>query len=192
MKVQPITNLKDIAKIKRLLRDNKRNLLLFIMGINTGLRVQDLLALRVHQVENAAIGDRIPIKEKKTGKDNVLIINPEIHKALQDYLALLNDKFYTHRRFPDEYLFKSRKGRNYPLTTFAVTQMMQHWCDSIGLKINAGAHTMRKTWAYQSRKHFGVACELISKRLNHSNPSVTRRYIGVQAEEVEEVLMNEI
>ena len=192
MKVQPITNLKDIAKIKRLLRDNKRNRLLFIMGINTGLRVQDLLNLRVHQVENAVIGDRIPIKEKKTCKDNVLIINPEIHKALQDYLAQLNDKLYTHRRFPDEYLFKSRKGRNYPLTTFAVTQMMQHWCDSIGLKINAGAHTMRKTWAYQSRKHFGVPWELICKRLNHSNPSVTRRYIGVQAEEVEEVLMNEI
>ena len=60
MKVQPITSPKDISRIKKLLRDNKRNLLLFVMGINTGLRVQDLLALRVHQVEKAVIGDRIP------------------------------------------------------------------------------------------------------------------------------------
>lgn len=186
MKVQPITSPKDISRIKRLLRDNKRNLLLFVMGINTGLRVQDLLALRVHQVEKAVIGDRIPIKEKKTHKDNVLIINAEIHKVLQDYLGIHKVKF------PDEFLFKSRKGRNYPLTTFAVTQMMQRWCDSINLKINAGAHTMRKTWAYQQRKQFGTSWELIAKRLNHSNPAVTRRYMGVQAEEVEEVLLNEI
>ncbi len=186
MKVQPITNPKDIAKIKRNLRDNKRNLLLFTMGVNTGLRVQDLLALRVQQVENANIGDRIPIVELKTHKDNVLIINAEIHKVLHSYLDERSVKF------PDEYLFKSRKGRNYPLTTFAVTQMMQAWVDKIGLSINAGAHTMRKTWAYQSRKNFGVSWEIIAKRLNHSSPSITRRYIGVQAEEVEEVLMNQI
>ena len=192
MKVEPITNPKDIAKIKRLLRDDKRNRLLFIMGINTGLRVQDLLALRVNQVEQATIGVRIPLKEKKTGKDNVLIINEEIYKALQDYLCLINDKHASHKKLPDEYLFRSRKGRNYPLTTFAVTQMMQKWCDSIGLKINAGAHTMRKTWAYQQRKQFGTPWEVIAKRLNHSNPAVTRRYMGVQTEEVEEVLMNEI
>ena len=81
MKVQPITDMKSIRAIKRLLADNKRDLLLFTMGINTGLRVQDLLALRIEQVENAAVGDRIPIREKKTGKDNVIIINEEIYKA---------------------------------------------------------------------------------------------------------------
>ena len=122
----------------------------------------------------------------------MLIINAEIHKVLMEYLALLNDKLSTHKRIPDEYLFKSRKGWNYPITTFAVTQMMQRWCDTIGMKINAGAHTMRKTWAYQQRKQFGTPWEVIAKRLNHSNPAVTRRYIGVQAEEVEEVLMNQI
>ena len=51
MKVQPITDLKDIKRIKRLLSSNPRNMLLFIMGINAGLRVQDILALRVSDVE---------------------------------------------------------------------------------------------------------------------------------------------
>lgn len=186
MKVQPITDPKDIKRIKRLLKDNPRDSLLFIMGINTGLRTQDLLSLRVDDVKTAAISDRIEIKEKKTGKMNVLIINAEIHSALQTYL-----KSHTPV-VPREYLFKSRKGYNYPLTTYAVTHYVQNWCDEIKLKGNFGAHTLRKTWAYQQRTQFGVSWEIIAKRLNHSNPAVTRRYMGVQAEEVEEALLHEI
>ena len=83
MKVQPITDLKDIKRIKRLLSSNPRNMLLFIMGINAGLRVQDILALRVSDVENAVVGDRITVIEKKTKKENVLIINQEIYDAVQ-------------------------------------------------------------------------------------------------------------
>ena len=88
MKVQPITDLKDIKRIKRLLSSNPRNMLLFVMGINAGLRVQDILALRVSDVENAVVGDRISVMEKKTKKENVLIINQEIYDAVQRYLVL--------------------------------------------------------------------------------------------------------
>lgn len=87
MKVQPITDLKDIKRIKRLLSSNPRNMLLFIMGINAGLRVQDILALRVSDIENAVVGDRITVMEKKTKKENVLIINQEIYDAVQRYLT---------------------------------------------------------------------------------------------------------
>ena len=186
MKVDPITDPKDIKRIKKLLSQHPRNRLLFIMGINTGLRVQDLLALRVETVENAAVGDRIAIREKKTGKENVLIINNEIHQALHAYLN------FRKNRVRGEFLFKSRKYYNSPLTTYAVTHYVQNWCDEIKLQGNIGAHTQRKTWAYQQRKQFGTPWEIIAKRLNHSNPAVTRRYMGVQAEEVEEVLLNTI
>ena len=186
MKVQPITDPKDIKRIKKLLTDRPRDLLLFTMGINSGLRVQDLLALRVETVEKAAVGERITIKEKKTGKENVLIVNQEIRDALDKYLTM-------HKtRVPREYLFKSRKYFNEPLTTYAVTHYVQNWCDEIKLKGNFGAHTLRKTWCYQQRKQFGVSWEILAKRLNHSNPAVTRRYMGVQAEEVEETLLNRI
>ena len=186
MKVQPITDLKDIKRIKRLLSSNPRNMLLFIMGINAGLRVQDILALRVSDVENAVVGDRITVLEKKTKKENVLIINQEIYDAVQRYLA------FHKKRVPREFLFKSRKGWNYPLSTYAVTHMVQGWCDEINLAGNYGAHTLRKTWCYQQRKLYGVSWELLAKRMNHSNPAVTRRYLGIQAEEVEEVLLNAI
>ena len=188
MKVEPIIDPKDIKRIKRLLETQPRNYLLFVMGINSGLRVQDLLALKLSTVEHAAVGDRIPIVEKKTGKQNVLIVNAEIHAAIQKYLDWKSE----HPPVEGEYLFKSRTGYNYPLTTYAVTHYVQNWCDEIRLKGNFGAHTLRKTWCYQQRKQFGVPWEVLAKRLNHSSPSVTRRYMGVQAEEVEEVLLNAI
>ena len=188
MKVQPFTDAKHIKSIKKLLSDIPRDKLLFVLGINAGLRVQDLLDLRIDHVQNVNVGDRISLKEKKTGKMNVLIINKEIHAALLDHLKHLG----TDETRPEHFLFKSRKGRNSPLTTYAVTGMVKRWAEEINIKGNYGAHTLRKTWCFMQRTEFGVSWELIAKRLNHSSPAVTRRYLGVQDEEVEEVLMNEI
>ena len=70
MQVQPITDLKHVKSIKKLLADKPRDRLLFIIGVNSGLRVQDILALRIKDVIGLNIGDRVNLKEKKTGKDN--------------------------------------------------------------------------------------------------------------------------
>lgn len=185
MKVEAITDLKDIKRIKKLLHDNPRDRLLFILGINTGLRVQDLLALKVSDVLDCKIGSRIQIKEKKTGKDNVIIINSEIFNALEEYL---NDD----NKIPDHFLFKSRKGKNSPLTTYAVMNYIKNWCRTLNIKTHVGAHTLRKTFCYQQRKIHGATWEVLSKRLNHSSPAITRRYLGVKEEEVEEILMRTI
>lgn len=185
MKVDPITDARSIKNIKKFLSDNPRDKLLFIMGINSGLRVQDLLALKVGDIVNFKIGDRISLKEKKTGKENVFILNKEIKIALDAYLQSVAAQ-------NDHYLFKSRKGRNYPLTTFAVTKYVKRWAEAINLHGNYGAHTLRKTWTYHQRKTFGVSWEVLAKRLNHSSPSITRRYLGVQEEEVEEILLHVI
>jgi integrase len=78
------------------------------------------------------------------------------------------------------------------LTTFRVMKMIKSWTDAINLQGNFGAHTLRKTWCYMQRKEFGVSWEVIAKRLNHSNPAITRRYLGIKEEEVEEVLLHNI
>jgi integrase len=183
MKVAPFTEMKHIKAIKKLLADKPRDRALFILCINSGLRVQDVLALKVKDVSTAKLGDRIPIIEKKTGKENVLMINTEIKMALDIHLSTSKPK-------EDHFLFKSRKGKNYPLTTYAVTMLVKRWAAEINVKGNYGAHTLRKTWCYVSRKVHGVSWELIAKRCNHSSPGVTRRYLGIQAEEVEEILLN--
>lgn len=185
MKVEPFIELKDIKSIKKLLAVNQRDRLLFILGINSGLRVQDLLQLRVGTVSGLKVGDRVTLREKKTDKENVLIINKEIKDAIDAYLAVAAAADH-------HYLFKSRKGKNYPLTTFAVTKYVKQWAAALNLKGNFGAHTLRKTWCYHQRKTFGVSWEVIAKRLNHSSPAITRRYLGIQEEEVEEILLNTI
>jgi integrase len=185
MKVEPIIDLRKIKSIKKLLADQPRNRLLFTMGVNSGLRVQDILTLKVSDVRSCKIGDRVCLKEKKTGKENIFIMNKEIKIALDEHLA-------TSKLKDENFLFKSRKGKDYPLTTYAVTMMVQRWCDDINLQGNFGAHTLRKTWCYHQRKTFGVSWEVLAKRLNHSSPSVTRRYLGVQEEEVEEILLHTI
>lgn len=184
MRVEPFKDAKHIKNIKKLLADNPRDKLLFTMGVNSGMRAQDLLGLRVKDVIGLKLGDTISVKEKKTGKTNVIILNKEILSALVDHLAAGPGE--------DQFLFKSRKGKNYPLTTFRVTRLVKSWADAVGAKGNYGAHSLRKTWTYQQRKVFGVSWEVLAKRLNHSNPSITRRYLGVSSEEVAEILMNSI
>lgn len=184
MKVEPITDVKDIKSIKKFLSDNARDKLLFVMGINTGLRVGDLLGLKVRDVKYVKVGDRVLLKEKKTGKENVFMVNKEIKDSIDSYLGSIKPK-------DEHFLFKSRKGSNSPLTTCAVTKYVKFWCESINLHINAGAHTLRKTWCYQKRKQ-GVPWELISKRLNHSTPSTTRLYMGVKEDEIEKILLESI
>ena len=186
MRVEPIIDLKCIKGIKKMLSDAPRDKLLFTMGINSGLRVQDLLALKIGDIRHTIVGERITLREKKTCKENVFILNKEIKTALDAYLETIPDNTDA------DYLFKSRKGRNYPLSTYAVTKYVKKWTESINLKGNYGAHTLRKTWTYHQRKTFGVSWEVLAKRLNHSSPSVTRRYLGIQEEEVEEILMHVI
>ena len=182
--VQPIRDIKDIDNIKKLLSTNTRDLLLFTMGINNGLRCGDLLKLTVSDVKNLKPGETLTIREQKTGKDNILMINKTTHKILKQFLGELKPG-------DGQYLFKSRKG-NTPLTVGSVNAMVKDWCRSINLKGNYGTHSLRKTFGYIQRKKFGVGWEILCKRFNHSSPAVTMRYLGIEDREVSGILMNEI
>ena len=180
--VDPIRKMKDIKAIMKLLSNNPRDLLLFTIGINNGLRTIDLLNLKVKDIRHLKNGDTIKIKESKTGKTNILAINKTVHKALLNYLESenLND---------DDYLFKSRKG-NQALQSQAVSKLVKKWTSDINLKGNYGAHTLRKTFGYIQRKVFGVGFEIICKRYNHSSPAITMRYLGIEDKEVNGILLN--
>jgi len=100
--VDPIRKIKDIKAISKLTSENPRDHLLFIMGINNGLRAGDLIKLRVKDVQHLKIGDTLTIKEGKTDKDNILVVNKTVYKALRHYL----DKVQPD---DEDYLFASRK-----------------------------------------------------------------------------------
>jgi integrase len=185
IKVDPIREIKHIESIKKMLSGNTRDLLLFTMGINNGLRCGDLLKLKVNQVKHLKPNETITIVEQKTGKENVLMVNKSVHKVLKDYLEKVKPN-------DDDYLFKSKKGQNQPLSVGSVNGMIKDWCKSIGIKYNVGSHSLRKSFGYQQRTRFGVGWEILCKRFNHSSPSITMRYLGIEDKEVNGILMNEI
>jgi len=182
--VEPIRKTKDIKAISRLLKSRPRDHLLWMMGINNGLRAKDLVRIRYRQVEGAKPGAVINIIETKTGKSNVLVINKAVHKALEVYLAGIEP-------VPDDFIFKSRKGSGH-ITSQSVGRMVRSWTSAINLKGQYGAHTLRKTWGYVQRTQHGAGFEILCKRYNHSSPAITMRYLGIEDREVCELLMNEI
>jgi integrase len=182
--VDPIRKIKDIKAISKLTSGNPRDHLLFVMGINNGLRACDLVKVQVGDIRYLRVGDTLTIKESKTGKDNILVVNKTVYKALQAFLDAI-------RPNDDAYLFASRKGESH-LQSQAVSKLVKKWTRAINLKGNYGAHTLRKTWGYIQRTMHGVGFEIICKRYNHSSPAITMRYLGIQDKEVHGVLMNEI
>jgi integrase len=154
------------------------------MGTNNGLRTGDLLKLKVGDVKGMKVGDTLIIKEGKTGKRNILVMNKSIHKSLQIYLEAL-------KPMDDDFLFSSRKGRR-SITVQCVNNMVKRWTGEINLKGNFGAHSLRKTWGYVQRTVYGVGFEILCKRFNHSSPAITMRYLGIEDKEVQNILMNEV
>ncbi|MBU1194099.1 MAG: tyrosine-type recombinase/integrase [Proteobacteria bacterium] len=181
---EPIRKQKDIKAIGRLLKSRPRDFLLWTLGVNNGLRSKDLVRLRYSQVEGLKPGAVIKIVESKTGKDNVLVINNSVHKALQHYIKEINPA-------PDDYLFSSRKGKGH-ISSQSVGRMIRSWAEAINLKGQYGAHTLRKTFGYHQRVTFGAGFEILCKRYNHSSPVVTMRYLGIEDKEIHELLMNEV
>ena len=87
IKVEPITERKDIDLIKRLLADNQRDFCLFCLGINTNLRASDLTRITAGQVFNMQPGDDLEIKEKKTGKVRRITLNGAAIASIQALLS---------------------------------------------------------------------------------------------------------
>lgn len=177
-------NIDDIKAIAQLSQDNPRDHLLFVMGINNGLRAGDIVKLKVNEVRYLKVGDTLTIREGKTGKDNVLVVNKTVAKALRGYLEQV-------RPADEDWVFASRKGNSH-IQSQAVSKLVKKWTRAINLRGNYGCHTLRKTWGYQQRVAHGVGFEIICKRYSHSSPSITMRYLGIEDREVHDVLMNEI
>lgn len=183
--VEPIRNPKKLAQIKSMLKgqDNPRNYLLFSLGINFALRIRDLLGLRVRDVRNEdnTIKDFLFVQESKRGRQRRIKINAGAREALDYYFGRV-------RAAPDDYLFPNPRNSKRPLSRVQAYRLINQWTEAVGLTEGRyGTHTLRKTWGYQARKHHGVPIELIMEKLGHESPAVTKRYIGITDDEIEDV-----
>lgn len=178
--VQPIRDPKQIQAIKAILKGkSQRDYVLFVTGINTGLRISDLLNLTVGEVwQNGKPAEYIEIREQKTDKSKRFIFNKTSQKALKEY-------DYLSTAVSEAPLFPSRKG-NKAISRVQAYRIINQAAEQAGMNEQIGTHTLRKTWAYHAYQA-GVDLSLIQQVLNHSAPSVTLRYIGITQDDIDRV-----
>lgn len=174
--VQPIRDKKQIHQMESILRQqSERNYILFKLGIYSGLRISDILKLKVKDLRNQ---EHFILREKKTNKAKRLAINPTLQKELQTFLI---------GRPNDEYIFRSRQGGNTPITRVMAWKILNDAAKQIGIG-EIGNHSMRKTFAYHLYLQNNKDIALIQKLLNHSSPNVTLRYIGIMQDNIDDAV----
>ncbi len=177
--VQPIRSKKQIADMKSLLKKKgEKYYILFLIGINSGLRVSDCLTLKVSALKNKT---HITIKEKKTGKTKRFLLHPNVRRELKDYIE-------RYRLSDDSYLITSRKGKNQPITRVQAYRVLNECAAALGIE-SVGTHTMRKTFGYWYYKKTGNI-EYLQYIFNHSSPGITLRYIGITQDRIDETLVD--
>lgn len=182
--VQPIRDKKALETMKKLLKaNNPRDHCLFVLGINSGLRISDLLTLQVSDVIDGKgrIKDRITLRERKTNKVKDFPLGETSRKASKEYLESVDGE-------PAQALFASRKGSG-PITRQQAYRVLNDAARAIGIKDKIGTHSLRKTFGYHAFQA-GVDITRIQKLLNHSSPSVTLAYIGITQDELDDVYLN--
>lgn len=176
-KVEPIRDRETIEEMKtELLKRGYRDYLLFVLGINTGLRISDLLKLQVKDVKGKS---HIVIEEEKTGKTKRFLINGQLKEEIEKFVE---------KMYPWEYLFQSQKGANRPISRVQAYRILRAAADEVGLS-EVGTHTLRKTFGYfHYREYKDVA--LLQHLFNHSAPSVTLDYIGINQDTMDRTIEN--
>lgn len=168
--VEPIRDRKVIERIENSLKKtNLRDYVLFCLGINSGLRISDILKLDVSDVKDK---NYLNLTEKKTGKHKIFPINSKLKNIL---------KFYTKNRALNEPLFLTKyKNRMDRITAYRI---INNACKDANIQSNVGTHTLRKTFGYHFYKKYKDVA-MLQKILNHSTPQITMTYIGINDEEV--------
>lgn len=175
--VEPIRDREKLEEMKEELKKNgTRDYLMFLTGINSGMRVSDIVKLNVNDVRNSngTMKEHITIIEKKTKK---------LKKFPLCNNLLVEMEKYARNMEQGEYLFKSRKGKNKPITTTQAYRIIVNAGEKVGIK-NIGTHTMRKSFGYHHYQQFKDVA-LLQNIFNHYSPSTTLRYIGINQDNID-------
>ena len=146
---QPIRNRETLYDFKNYYlttQPNLRNYALIVVGLNTALRINDLLHLTWEKVYlNGKIKDHIFVIEKKTGKENRIFLNKEAKAAIEIYAASLENH-------ESPYIFSSTKSNTQPLSRYQAYRIIRKAAESVGLPEHVSCHSLRKTFGYHAWK----------------------------------------
>jgi len=182
-RVEPLRTQEEIEEMKLALkRGNKglpkrrdladRDVLLFLIGINTGMLVNDLVRLKVGDVREQKV---FTIREGKTRKKREIYLHM-LQSEIQQYTAEKHDQ---------DFLFPSQKGTE-AISTTQVYRGLTDAADLMGRE-DIGTHTMRKSFGYHYYKQFKDVA-ILQEIFHHAAPNITKRYIGIRQDEINDSL----
>ncbi len=181
----PIRSQSDIERLKKyfLERNQYRNYALFVVGINTALRISDLLSLSWKDVYN--FGSHtwekyVNVTEQKTGKQNTILLNRNAKEALALYKSYQNPASGTDK------IFCNNRSRSQPISRTQAYAIIRAACAANNIAGNISCHSLRKTFGYHAWKQ-NVPEVLLMNIYNHSSFAITRCYLGIEQEDKDEV-----
>lgn len=178
--VQPIRDKQQLEDMKWALKRHcsERDYILFLVGINTGLRVSDILRLKTDTI--------LKLKNKKR-KEFLIMEGKTDKKRMINVTSIFNEVYEYAKGLDSEWLFPSRKGDK-PISKIQAYRQLQKAGDMAEID-SIGTHTMRKTFGYWFYKQtHNVA--MLQEILNHSTPKITLTYIGISKEDKDNELDN--
>ena len=202
---EPIKDIDDINRVSQYLIENDRlrDNMLFIIGINFGLRVSDLLQLRFCDLINDDLSFKtsFPVLEKKTRntrkvkKNRYITINEAVMDAVTLFLEEREQLNIPCRL--DDFLFRSESmhgaGENKPLSRMSVDRILKNIANELDLGNKMSSHSLRKTFAYHQMVMSGNDPRkllLLQKMFGHSTSAQTLDYIGITNDEIKDAYLN--
>lgn len=184
---QPIRNRKELQKFStyyQTVKPHPRNYALIILGLNTALRISDLLQLQwsdVYDFYTQRFREHLLILEQKTGKQNYIALNKNAKNAL---------RWYMDACFPQEcdYLFCKNTDRQHPINRSQAYRIVKEAAAQTTNSRMVSCHSMRKTFSYHAWKQ-GAQPALLMGLFNHSSYDVTKRYLGIEQDEKDSVYL---
>jgi len=156
-------------EVKRLVEciANKKHRLMIKMMYSAGLRVNELVNLKVKDFEFEK--NYGWVREGKGKKDRLFIIAEKISKELKDWIKE-NELEY------DSHLFKGNKNRK--ISTETANIIIKNAAKKAGIKKNVHAHTMRHSFATHLIEN-GYSVNDVQSLLGHSKPETTMIYVHI-------------
>ncbi|MCM1126814.1 MAG: tyrosine-type recombinase/integrase [Lachnospiraceae bacterium] len=190
---QPIRKEADLRHLKEYYRStcpNQRNYLLLVMGLNTALRISDILSLRWGDVYDFGLKrckEHLCITEQKTDKNSMILINQNIQNALMEYKRYLasQKKSVTEEIF----LFENNRKEGGSISRVQAFRIIKKAATACKLEGVVSCHSLRKTFGYYAWQQ-GIKPALLMNIYNHSSFQVTVRYLGIEQDDRDEIFRN--
>lgn len=168
-----------LNKAMKILKEDRNYKIGFltVLGINTGLRISDLLLIKTSELEN----DSLTLVETKTQKKRTIKLNDNVRKAFK--------VLKTRTTNLGEFVFTSNQG-----TIFSRQYVNRKIKDLFGKKtLNISTHSLRKTFGrrvWENNNQTDAALLYLSELFNHSSPAITKRYLGIRQEELDDIYLS--